>query len=280
MTNRSIESRRRAFVKAGLEPQFYDQLMDVIGRNLVAMEPGAAPYVSDLGKLKEVYAVMNDVWDEEVLKPTQKPQEEIPFDELYSLPGYLTALLECWHNWTLKSTALAISFVRQHPELQQHTVFVCDGFGASSIMYAKAFPNILVTAHIMGESQLSLCKALTSELNLPNLQVVNMPYTAPIVMAFETFEHFYDPITFAADFLSHAKMLCHSSPWTVPAHGHFAKYKMNGAEVDRSDMPKLFGKWLKGLGFVNTSKVYGFRHWNGEPEQYVRGVNQLDLPNV
>jgi hypothetical protein len=215
---------------------------------------------------------MKEVWNTTLYPEGQSAltQDEIPLAELYSVPGYLTALLECWHNWTLKSVANTISFVKQHPELQQECLVVCDGFGASSVMWALAFPNLKVRAHIMGDVTTDLFMAIKTELGLDNLEMERTPTKEPIVLAFECFEHFYAPQQFAEPVLQNCKMLVHSSPWNVPAHGHFREYLMDGAVVPNSEMSRLFGRWIKSLGFVSSVKQYQFRFWNGDPELYFR----------
>ena len=228
--------------------------------------------------LRSIYESAQKVWIDHVLTPEQKAQADIQYKELYSLPGYLIALYECWYNWTIKSTFQAIKFLKLHPELQRPTVFLADGVGLAGLMYAHAFPQTRVTSHIMGDSQLKVAKLLGETLGASNWSC-DWPFPSGVtpsedvnVMAFECFEHFYEPQTFVPEIIAKAKMLVHSSPWKVSAHGHFAKYKMDGQEIDRADMPRAFGKWLRSMGFQNTSKVYGWRAWNGDPEIGVKTV--------
>jgi hypothetical protein len=272
VTERQLESKRKIFKKAGLDPQYYDRLMAVFGTKIAASEPGSQKYLDDPTTLVEVFELMRDVWYDVVYPEgsAPMPQDQIPFDELYSLQGYRTALLECWHNWTMLSVANAIFFIRQHAELQGETVVAADGFGGASIMYALAFPSTKVKAHLMGDVSITTAKEIVQELGINNLQIITQPETAPVVLAFECFEHFYEPQKFAAPFLAGAKLLVHSSPWTVPAHGHFRQYKIDGTELPASEVSRPFGAWLKGLGFVNTARAYNFRHFNGRPEQFVR----------
>lgn len=285
MSNRSIQSRRKSFVKAGLDPDVFDTLMATFAKEILAREPGAQVYLDNPEKLVEVYQTMNEVWQETVYPPDgPKPgPDEIPYGDLYSMPGYLTALFECWYNWTIKSAAATISFMRLHPELQRDCLVLADGFGATSTMLAYAFPNIRVKCHIMGDVSIDLCNGIQHELNLPNLDIITdkvEEVKVPVVLAFECFEHFYEPQAFAGPVLSHCNMLVYSTPWRVDAHGHFKEYLMDGKVLNRSDMPKAFGKWLKQLGFVSSIKTYNFREFNGRPEFLFREIGQLQLPNT
>jgi hypothetical protein len=277
MTNRSLQSRRNCFAKAGLDPQLYDKFMGVFCQEILAREPGAQKYVDDPALLSEVFDMMNEAWQETVYPPNEPalPQAEIPFDELYSLPGYLTALLECWHNWTIKSIANTISFIRRKPELQRECLVLADGFGAASFMMAAAFPSVPIKCHIMGASSLDLCNAICHQLQLPNLEIVAQPGTAPVVLAFECFEHFYEPQVFAEPVLAKCHMLVHSSPWRIAAHGHFKEYLIDGAPIPAAEVPRAFGQWLKKLGFVSSVKTYNFRFFNGDPEMYFKDIDQL-----
>jgi len=282
MTNRQLQSRRNAFIKAGLDPSLYDQLMATFCQEILIREPGAQNFVDDPATLNEVFELMNQVWQETVYPVDQPPlpRNEIPYEELYNVPGYLTALLECWHNWTIRSAANTISFIRQKPQLQRDILVLADGFGATSIMCALAFPNVKVKCHIMGASSLDLCKGIQARLQLPNLEIVTEPVNCPIVLAFECFEHFVEPQNFALPILGNCNMLVHSSPWRVPAHGHFKEYIMDGTVLPNAEMPRAFGQWLKKLGFVSSAKIYSFRFFNGDPEMYFKDIDQLQLPNV
>jgi hypothetical protein len=286
MTNRQLQSRRNAFIKAGLDPQLYDDMMSVFCQQILSREPGSQKYTEDPAQLKEVFELMNSVWQETVYPADQPPlaADQIPFEELYNVPGYLTALLECWHNWTYKSAANVITFIRSKPQLQGRNILVlADGFGATSIMCAKAFPGIRVFCHIMGNSSLDLHKAIQSHMQISNLETVVEgvdQVEAPIVLAFECFEHFIEPQKFAAPFLARCNMLVHSSPWSIAAHGHFKQYVIDGTPVPSAEVPRMFGKWLKTMGFQSSAKTFSFRFFNGDPEMYFKDVDQLQLPNT
>ena len=277
--SKATTSRRKIFQNAGLDPDLFDSFCAEAQAAIIKTEAVsgdtwlAEDFQPDM--LRAIYESAQKVWIDHVLTPEQKAQADIQYKELYSLPGYMIALYECWYNWTIKSTFQAIKFLKLHPELQRPTVFLADGVGLAGLMYAHAFPQTSVTSHIMGDSQLAVAQALGAKVAPANWecvggQMIGGTFAEWNVMAFECFEHFYEPQTFAPEIIAKAKMLVHSSPWKVSAHGHFVKYKMDGQEIDRADMPRAFGKWLRSVGFVTSAKLYGYRPFNGDPSIELR----------
>ena len=148
--SKAIESRQKIFVNAGLTTGLFDRYCAEAQAAIISVEAkqGVTWTTADFEpkRLKEIYEVAKSVWVDNAVTPSQLPQDQIPFAELYSLPGYLVALYECWFNWTIKSTAQAIKFLKLHPELQRPTAFIADGVGLAGMMYAHAFPHTNVTS--------------------------------------------------------------------------------------------------------------------------------------
>ena len=238
-----------------------------------------------LKSLSEMFEIMKLEWYSAVYPEDQPAIDpgKIDYEKMYSFPGYQVALLECWINWTMKSTCNTIQFFRDHPERVKDTTVVADGFGAASIMWASAFPNVKVVAHIMGDSQASICAKALKHFNLPNLTLESgySPATIhPVVLAYECFEHFYQPQAYATGIVRRCESLVYTAPWAVEAHGHFRAYLMDNDEQATPNhlVSRKFGRWLRDNGFKSSGTMYGFTFFNGYPRMEFKA--QPELPGT
>lgn len=216
----------------------------------------------DKGSLKQAFESFRDRWWSNL-----PPETDLAaINAAYAWDGYLPVLYECFLNWTFRSSALTMQFFRKFQLDAETAVVLADGFGAASAMFATAWPNCKVYANVMGSRQLKVARQLFAELNLPNLELVEQPVPAEVVLSFETFEHFTEPETYAEPLLRDAQVISYTAPFAVQAHGHWPNYH----GVPAADYGKRFSKFLRSRGFVDSKKAVNFAFFNGYPRLFLR----------
>lgn len=214
--------------------------------------------------LAEAFVSWRDRWM--ALDPDNMSDEQI--SEGYRWPGYMSLLYECFMNWTFTSAARSIEFMNKFDLKPAKLLVYADGFGASSAVFATALPQTQVVAHIMGDQQLSIACRIQDRVQLPNLEIRSDtgPGDHDAIAAFESFEHFKDPIAAARPVLEPAALLFYTAPWNVSAHGHFMTY----GGVPRDKYSRVFGKFLKEQGWKSSNQVFKFAFFNGYPRVHVK----------
>jgi hypothetical protein len=250
----------RPIAKNSTPEQFFQLLID---------ECQAADATIPITKasLKACFKDFNDRWQVHVA------QDNFSLDEAYSWPGYMTVLFECFFNWTYRSTALSLQFLKKFEIEPAEVLVFADGFGAASAMVASALPNTKVIANIMGAKQFAIAQNIKQKLDLQNMDVTQHFSSAEVVFAFEALEHFQDPLAVAAELLEKAGILIYTAPWKVEAHGHFKTYSGYPA----ADFSKVFGKFMRNRGFLDSRKAVNFNFFNGYPRIYCTSLFTLPL---
>lgn len=203
-----------------------------------------------------------------------------PDFSIYADEYYFTDVWVCWQMYSrgyLRSINHPNSWKPEHSigDLVADVNTIVDlgcGIGYTSAALAELFPNARVFAtNLPNTPQWKWCREMATACNftlLPNTTFIDRPNSIAMIVAFEYFEHFYDPIDHLKKVLedTDAQFLYLANSFNTKSMGHFTSYSVDGRLVDQKDMSKRFNESLKKLGFYQVKT----KIWNNKPTLWQR----------
>ena len=205
----------------------------------------------------------------------QSLQAGDPDYSIYNDEYYFADVWVCWQmysRWYLRSIMHPNSWKPDHciGDLLADVDTVVDlgcGIGYTSEALAELFPDAWVFAtNLPNTRQWKWCLEMSQVGNftlLPDTTFVERPNAISLVVAFEYFEHFYEPIDHLMKVLNDVdpQFLYLANSFNTRSMGHFKEYSADGQLVDQKDISRKFNAALKAAGYYQVKANV----WNNKP---------------
>lgn len=183
---------------------------------------------------------------------------------------YAWQTYDCWDKWSNSTVRVALNWLTRH-YTPRVILDYGAGIGATTAQIAMAFPDTRVWYSNVEGYQRAAAERLFETLGLRNVVVTDQGEEAhDCLFAVELFEHIKEPIPLLERLESfEPTVILDGSSFHVDEVGHWDRFLLGGAEVDKKTMRHGFTRRLAKMGFKEGYRVVGGRpFWNRHPRMF------------